>query len=62
MEQLQKLESLAVALLDVIRDSRYDSGLRAALRVAYDSVEAAVCGMQTEAPSHSRDGNSTYSS
>jgi hypothetical protein len=59
MEQLHKLEALAIALLDVVRDSRYDEDLRAALRIAYDCVEEAVCRMQIEVTSPFDDGNST---
>jgi hypothetical protein len=59
MEQVQKLEALGIALLDVVRDSRYHEDLRATLRIAYDSVEEAVCRMQIEVTSPFEDRNSS---
>jgi hypothetical protein len=48
MERLEKLEALGIAMLNVIRDTRYDEELRAVLRGAYDSLEENVCRLQME--------------
>jgi hypothetical protein len=44
--QLNKLERLAVALIEVLADADIDISLRRTLRDTYDLVEISICSAQ----------------